>query len=530
MSAPVLDEQKIEDQSQLLQDHLLHLNPAMLPSVPNDGSDPNEYVQANQGDYTMVLGRLPLKAPNVRFGHEEEDIAHFINGPKNISSTLLDWCGGILCCLTGVGACYLLNKTFLVNQGQIAFSNNNGTFEVILPGRHVLLNPLNSLQSVVDVSSPVITCGPITIVRVPQGSLGFGQNNAKQEILLPGLHIRNSGQFVYKDTFSSNSELIEFGPIKILTVQSGFVRVCFINGKVVIYPEGRYAVNHPTFQVGGKINIQQQNMKFNAHRVMLDGGINVLVEGLLTFRIVNVEMLIKQIGVSDVVKAIEHVSEAEISRVFSSVHLEAIASVHRDRDIHGEAAEPSAEEVETRSKICQCIIAAVKPIVQPWGVQIVNFQINSLTLADEIFAKEYESASLAVSKAKAGLRATAAENEIMITKAKAASEATRIQAEGQKQAIIIKASAEAEAKSLSSTADARATVIIAEADAQARKLEAASRNEAAEIMKNEFARTFALTGQQVQFAGALKANSLTVLSESAIAKPIVSSFLTQNPK
>ena len=51
------------------------------------------------------------------------------------------------------------------------------------------------------------------------------------------------------------------------------MRVCYDNGVVRIYEAGRYAVNSPTFVVGGTINIQQQNLRFSEHRVLLDGAL-----------------------------------------------------------------------------------------------------------------------------------------------------------------------------------------------------------------------------------------------------------------
>jgi len=59
---------------------------------------------------------------------------------------------------------------------------------------------------------------------------------------------------------------------------------------------------------------QQQNLKFNKHPVLLDGGISMLVEGLLTFQVTDVEMLICSLGQKDLVRALEDVTEAEIAR------------------------------------------------------------------------------------------------------------------------------------------------------------------------------------------------------------------------
>jgi len=125
--------------------------------------------------------------------------------------------------------------------------------------------------------------------------------------------------------------LIEFGPIKLLTVKSGGVRVCYHAGKVEIFPEGRYAINSSTFVVAGFINTQQQNVKFDQHKVLLDGGISLLVEGLLTFQVVDPALLIKQLGERDLLQAVSQVTKAELSRVFSAIHLEQISTAQTAR-------------------------------------------------------------------------------------------------------------------------------------------------------------------------------------------------------
>jgi len=308
-------------------------------------------------------------------------------------------------------------------------------------------------------------------------------------------------------------------------VKSGSVRVGYINGKVHIFPEGRYAVNDPTFVLGSVITTQQQNMLFQDHQVILDGGIQMLVKGLLTYQVHDVEKLIKKLGDRDLSRAVQDVSKAELSRVFSSIHLEQIsnASSHpsrnREREAKGEIDATSkvgatsllgSSEKSERSLICEHVVQAIAPIVGEWGVIVINFQLESMTLADRKYAREYEEASLAMAKAKANLRAVSAENEVLLNKATAAATAVKIDAEGAKVSTIIKATGEAEA----------------------RKIEAEARNKAAQAMTDDFAREFALAGQQVEFARALKANVLTLLPDSAIGKPFVaqSMFNPRAPK
>jgi hypothetical protein len=138
--------------------------------------------------------------------------------------------------------------------------------------------------------------GSVTIVRVPEGSIGLAMNNTQHEILLPGTHW----------TESLDDQFFEYKQIKFLIVQIGFVRICYFNGKALVLSEGRYGINSPYFTVGPLVNTQQQNLKFEKHNVLLDGGINMLVEGLLTYQVTDAEQLIKNIGADNLVISEKH--------------------------------------------------------------------------------------------------------------------------------------------------------------------------------------------------------------------------------
>jgi regulator of protease activity HflC (stomatin/prohibitin superfamily) len=467
---------------------------------------------------------IPFCDPNIRDGHETEDLVKVINVDQGEQTPdCIRYPAAVMCCLSGIGSVYLCAVQILIEQGEYGFSMNNGRPEIMMPGRHLLLSPLNKFMGKYRALDDVIREGPITVVRIPQGQLGFAMNNALPEVLLPGVHARNNANWRFDDSKSVDNELLSYGPIKFLTVKSGAVRVCYLGGKVHIYPEGRYAVNEGTFVVSSYLNTQQQNIRFDKHPVLLDGGISMLVEGLLTYQVVDVELLIKQLGDRDLLRAITDVSKAELSRVFSAIHLEQISSAQSHpehvaaREAKGEI-DTDAKAVlgggpvkkkeategeggESRSVICAHVVEFISPITEKWGVRIINFQLESIKLADASYARDYEQASLAMAKAKANLRAVKAENEIVLNKANAAAQAQRIEAEGRKQATIIQASGEAEA----------------------RKIEAQARNDAAKSMTDEFAKQYALTGQQVEFARALKASVLTVLPDSAIGRPFVTS-------
>jgi len=65
-----------------------------------------------------------------------------------------------------------------------------------------------------------------------------------------GLHVRNNAAFQFVRREALTEPTIDFTPVKIFTVKSGGVAVCYINGRAKIFEEGRYAVNMGSFVFG----------------------------------------------------------------------------------------------------------------------------------------------------------------------------------------------------------------------------------------------------------------------------------------
>ena len=503
----------------------------IVPSYIDPASDE---IASNAGGFSQTIGTIPFCRPNVRPGYELVDLDALINGPNSDDGGS---CLFYLCCCT----------MKLVDVGQYGFSMRSGVPHFYGNGRYFINNPFEEWINIYNAGDNLITVGPISIVRIPQGSLGFANNNSQPEVLLPGVHVRNDAAFKYVTSTDINNDTYQFGPLKLVTVRSGQVRVCYDQGKVCILHEGRYIINKGPFTVANKINTQQQNMRFSKHPVLLDGGIGLLVEGLLTFKVVDVELLIKELGERDLNHAVQDVTKAEISRVFAGIHLEQISSAIVDNPASnatvqksllgtpivspantaaqasslsvsestsgtvvamGSTALATSGEFYERSRICEQIMAYVRPMVEAWGIRLINFQLESTQIADAQYASEYEQASLGMAKAKANLRSVDAENEILIKQAQAKARSTVVEADGAKSARILQAQGEAESL----------------------QLEAKSRNEAAKTMSNSFARDYALRGLTVQFAAKLKAKQLTVLPDNIVGAPVANNDMFRAQK
>ncbi len=460
-----------------------------------------------------IGGALPIVHPNVRPGHEVEDLEMIINENRRITPTWLKIAAATATVLPLLSSPF---STHLIEKDEFGFSMYSGQVEFLKPGWHTLLHPLNHFQGKYKATEASITVGTVTIVRVPQSCIGLAWHGSNPQLLLPGMHVNNDASFVFKSIIDANEEDHTFGPIKFVTVRSGSVRVCFDKGVVSTLEQGRFCINSPTFVVGPTVSIQQKNIQFSKHRVLLDGGITLEIEGLLTFQMVNVELMMLKIGseakdkhpLSTLIRIIEDVIKGELARTFASLHLEQIsqgAELKQDSML-GDKPKLATKEGETRDYICDTIVRNVRPLAEKWGVEIIKFQLESTRLADNNFANEYEKASLAMSKAKANLRALTAENEIKIRTTQAAANTLKIEAEGKKIATLIEAETFKES-----------TIIRAQAVAEKYRIEAKGRNEAGEALRDEFTKKLMMKELEVNMLSGLKANHLTLLGSNQIS-------------
>jgi len=200
-----------------------------------------------------------------------------------------------------------------------------------------------------------------------------------------------------------------------------------------------------------------------------------------------------------------------------------------------------SQETKNRSKICAQILDDVGPILVKWGITLHNFQLESTKIANDSYAKDYETASLAMAKAKADCRTQAQKavqtriaaeanslQKRIVAEADASAvrivasinaEATQIRAEAEYKSKVIAADSEAQSTTLMAEAHAHAKRLEANALADAKRMEGAARGQAADKMSDSFARELALREQQVQAVSAMKVQNLNVLSTSAVNAP-----------
>lgn len=286
---------------------------------------------------------------------------------------------------------------------------------------------------------PVIRYLSFTAIRIEAGCFGLARNGAAIELLTSGVHVRTSPLFSFdqNDIFDINTfrralvfrppEDIIFGPLKMFIVRPNRARICFDNGKAVVFRQGRYAINSNMFDTlygptddmpqaePIELNLSIRTLFTSRHRVLLADGVSLAVTCVITFRITDPEKLVRTVGFREYERALTDVLEAQLTDEFAKLHLvqisaqmattptdpqslstlipseieaagakaAAAAASHQVADA-GELGAPqeinvgAATMVDTptpeleqrsqlRSRICQQVIHDVKYFVDPWG-------------------------------------------------------------------------------------------------------------------------------------------------------------------
>ena len=152
--------------------------------------------------------------------------------------------------LTGIGCCFVMSKTNIIRQDEIGIvTQMDGGVHLLTPGCHAsgCCTDIKRFK----VRSDLINHGNMHIIRIPAGNFGKAWRNGIAEILLPGRHVINDPLFEFVNTVSISDPIISHGTINIITVLGNQVGKCVVNGKGYWLEPGRHFINNPQFKYVG---------------------------------------------------------------------------------------------------------------------------------------------------------------------------------------------------------------------------------------------------------------------------------------
>ena len=279
----------------------------------------------------------------------------------------------------------------LIQEGQLGLAMMNQTPQFLAPGRHTLWLPFNRLIDIANITDKVITLGNIQIVTINQGELGLSRRNGETILLDPGRYILTAPHIFEKST-AANSQYIELGTYRRITVPAGYVAVAFDIGKqIIIRPEdtesGPFETNSPTFlfdQRTGFQSVQLQVRELDELKVNTRDGITITAKGLITYRIHDARTAFMTI--QDIHGAVKRAAEATLTSLFLNALIDEIAPPVPEKIVEGvfTTAKPTSESDNFNKHIRDAFLHDFSNKVNQWGIELQDLNIEKLEFDNSV--------------------------------------------------------------------------------------------------------------------------------------------------
>lgn len=172
-----------------------------------------------------------------------------------------------------IGLPYVLAKWILVRRGEIAIVEwRNGNVRVLSQGWHII-ETLGCRVRRAKVTDNVIQQGSLSIIRVLPGQYGLGLLNGHPLVLLPGRHLINDPLFSFTGSVAMTEAHITVSTTHLLTVAVGKVGLCMVNTTAHFLEPGMHRINSPRFEFLGFRDSTDEHIRVGSkHRIVVPSG------------------------------------------------------------------------------------------------------------------------------------------------------------------------------------------------------------------------------------------------------------------
>jgi regulator of protease activity HflC (stomatin/prohibitin superfamily) len=394
-------------------------------------------------------------------------------------------------CLTGKAI------PFLVPEGHIGLSTNNGRPEFLPEGWHWLLSPVRRLDRVVSLKQDVIEFNTKAIITIHPGHIGYAEDQGCPIVLGPGMHQWDSPTIKFMQSFDISEKFLKFGPYTLLTVREGECAVTSNNGVLEILGADKpgktadkhqlaqnpnttrtYLLSHAKWTLVAWLNITEQFDMLKSAEILTNDRVEVDLNSTVAWRIVDASVAAKQGGGMDHIRELVHrearatVADLILSTKISSgiqapeSRVKTMSHKGKGRDEASASASPivldGVPDDSLKAGVSETAVDACSKRLERIGVHVDTINIVQLTIKDKL------------------IRERLAQAAVISTKVQETSEIAKTEAKN----VEIHARAVAEAARLKARAEADAIEFIAEARAKATKLHADAMAEAGRTLNS----------------------------------------------
>lgn len=435
--------------------------------------------------------RVPLNAQPRRTGRADDGKAAIVNqmppelqrfltypDPKKalkLGTGGLGLANQIACCLCLPYA--VCCKMVLIRDGEIGLTWHGQKPEVLGPGRHYLMSITHRMHMVRNINDAVIIHGPLNIIRVKVGELGFGMDTERgcPMLLTAGKHVIDQPTFKWQGMLDLTQPVNDLGVMKLIRVETGFVGYAYRRGELVILKPGLHVIVPPD-RFGAILSTQQQTLGLPEGVHESSDYVPLKIRADVFYRIVDPKKALT--NVRDVTKQIRETAVSTLAGIIRSSTLNEIANsakvTHARAKGDGKQM-ATAEEAPSAPPFFQHVHDKFMEglhdyMLDGWGIELHNIRIESLKINDPGLARNVSQQAIQVSQQDARFRMLQKQAEITQVEADNRKMQRLKEMEAESAAIEAKATAQANALVTKADAEAKAIVTKAKAESTAREL------------------------------------------------------------
>ena len=185
---------------------------------------------------------------------------------------------------------------------QLGLATLNKQPVILDAGLHYIYSPGFEWRSTVSVNRNVISNGPVSIVRIPPGFVGFATQSKRAMLLGVGLHFVNDPSFEFVQAKNlTQDNVLQNGAISLVRIEPSFIGLATINKKPVILDAGVHLIFEPSFEFSRAVSVNEDEIgigpvsiirvgpgkvglaTINGHPTLLETGVHFLNEASLCF-------------------------------------------------------------------------------------------------------------------------------------------------------------------------------------------------------------------------------------------------------
>ena len=264
---------------------------------------------------------------------------------------------------------------------------------------------------------------------IRDGEIGLRQTAGGKMVLLPpGRHSNFPWENYPKYPQALSNKIIELGPYKIITVDTGYVAKTFNKGKLEILGVGQHLISDAAHSFESLIPTKQETKKLHAITASTSDNVGLTLHADVRYQIENPEIAITQID--DIEDSIKEIAEISISQIVSHHSLQdfapATTGVNPDKEHHGIGA------------LLKELVGQVTEQLSKLGIKLINIGITSWSINDAGLAHELGQGAVVKSQTQSKLMAAENAAAVLKIETEAASNSIKIRAEADAQAVLVK--------------------------------------------------------------------------------------------